>query len=276
MNTEEIKTDPELRKLQLRLSEILEQVDRACRKAGICYYIFYGTLLGAIRHKGFIPWDNDIDIAMPREEYEKFMQMASQILPAYLELKEYRCTKGYPYAFAKVEDCRTTLIEKKIKHLDPHAGIYIDVFPLDGMPRTAFRRYLHLKHVRYYNKLRYFLFRDPCKDNKLHKKLFLKLIRLFYSREGVMKKHQKLMRKYPFGTADYFCEFDGGKATVMRKEILGKPCPVEFDGKSFYGVERVDECLKHLYGDYMQIPPENKRIQHKFYYLDLDKPYKAL
>jgi len=274
MNTEGIKTDPELRKLQIRLAEILQEIDRACRKAGICYYVFYGTLLGAVRHKGFIPWDNDVDIAMPREEYEKFLQIADEILPAYLEVKEYRRTKGYPYAFAKVEDCRTTLIEKKIKHLDQKAGIYVDVFPLDGMPANRFRRYLHLKHVRYYDKLRYFLFRDPDKDNKCYKKLFLHLIRIFYSREKVMRKHQRIMRKYPFAAAGYFCEFDGGKATVMQKRILGKPVPVVFEGQSFFGVERADECLTHLYGDYMQLPPENKRIQHKFYYLDLDKPYK--
>ena len=129
----------DLRTFQLRLLDILTEVDKACQTHHIRYYLVAGTLLGAVRHKGFIPWDDDIDIAMPRPDYERFLRHAHEWLPAPLEVVAPEYTKHYPFAFAKVQDSHTTLLERrKLQYI---GGLCIDIFPLDGLPSGQLKQW---------------------------------------------------------------------------------------------------------------------------------------
>ena len=111
----------DIRALQLKVLDILLAVDKVCREHHLRYYIMAGTLIGAVRHKGFIPWDDDLDIGMPRKDYEIFMEKSKDLLPDYLEAIYWKNDPDYPLSFAKIQDARTTLIERK--HLKYKGGI---------------------------------------------------------------------------------------------------------------------------------------------------------
>ena len=123
----------DIRPLQLRILKILQTIDSVCKEHDLRYYLWAGTMLGAVRHKGFIPWDDDLDIAMPRKDYEILMQHAKEWIPQPYEAKCAEIDPTYSGAFAKVIDSSTTLIERE--HYNYLAGIYSDIFPLDGMPK---------------------------------------------------------------------------------------------------------------------------------------------
>ena len=145
----------EIRPLQLRILEILLAVDKVCREHGLRYYLWAGTLLGAIRHKGFIPWDDDVDICMPRADYDTLMAHAKEWLPAPYEAMSAETNGKYPGSFGKIIDSSTTLIERA--HYAYLSGIYIDVFPIDGVPQSAWRRRLHFARFEFYKRIVYFL-----------------------------------------------------------------------------------------------------------------------
>ncbi len=138
---------------------VLEALDNTCREHHITYGMFAGSLLGAVRHKGFIPWDDDMDILMPRPDYERFIQHSSEWLP---EPYEFVCAENdpnYPLPFGKVQDASTTLIERL--HLSYLGGIYVDVFPLDAVPSGAIRRRLHFWRYGFLRQALYWIHRDP-------------------------------------------------------------------------------------------------------------------
>ena len=111
------------------------KIDKTCQTHGLTYYIWAGTMIGAVRHHGFIPWDDDIDIAMPREDYDRLIAHCREWLPEPLEMICAEDDSSYPLPFAKIQDASTTLIERK--HMDYVGGIYIDVFPIDGVPKLV-------------------------------------------------------------------------------------------------------------------------------------------
>ena len=147
--------------LHQHILQILLSVDRVCREHNIKYYCWAGTMLGAVRHKGFIPWDDDMDICMPRPDYDRFMMHAHEWLPAPLEALCIETSPTYPGGFGKIVDSSTTLIERA--HSDYLAGIYIDVFPIDGIAKNKMAQKLAVARYKALDKLLYFLHRDPYK-----------------------------------------------------------------------------------------------------------------
>ena len=134
-----------------KVLDILLAVDQVCRQHHLRYYIIAGTLLGALRHKGFIPWDDDLDIGMPRKDYDLFMTHAKEWLPEHYEAINGQNDPEYPLSFAKIQDARTTLIERK--HLKYTGGIYIDGFPRDGVPKNKLLQIWHFSRFAVYNKM---------------------------------------------------------------------------------------------------------------------------
>lgn len=130
--------DYDIRPLQLRILKILLAVDKVCKEHGLRYYIMAGTMLGAVRHKGFIPWDDDLDIGMPRADYDLLMSHSKEWLPKPYEAVCAENDPNYPLPFAKIQDADTTLIERM--HLKYLGGIYLDVFPLDGVPQSNLKQ----------------------------------------------------------------------------------------------------------------------------------------
>ncbi|MBP5666945.1 MAG: LicD family protein [Salinivirgaceae bacterium] len=264
--------DYDIRPLQLKILEILQAVDKTCKEHNLRYYLTAGTMLGAIRHKGFIPWDDDADIAMPRPDYEKLIANAKEWMPKQYELICAENDKNYSLPFAKIQDAETTIIEHS--HLRYLGGVYMDVFPLDGLPDNKIVRYFHVRRYKKLRKKLYFTYRDPYRHGHgpacwlplLHRKL--------YTVEGLQQKIRELLLKYNYDNSTLVQDYDDGHKGAIRKEILGTPTPYIFENVELKGYENYDAYLSQKYGDYMTPPDGKHQIQHNFYYLDLEHPYR--
>lgn len=262
----------DIRPLQLRILDILLAVQQVCEKHNLRYYIIAGTLLGAVRHKGFIPWDDDLDIGMPRKDYNLLMQHADEWMPSPFEVVSYETDPDYPLPFAKIQDASTTLIERM--HLRYLGGIYIDVFPLDGMTSNPLKQRLHFARYFFLKKVQYFLYRDPYRHGHGPYSWLPLLCRKMYTLAEVQEKMRRMQSTYDFDSSDLIVDHDDGLKGVMPRSYLGTPTPILFEGKQVMGAENPDAYLSQKYGQYMTIPPGSKQRQHNFHLLDLDTPYK--
>lgn len=261
----------DVRTLQQRILGNLLAVDKVCREHSLHYYIYDGTMLGAVRHKGFIPWDDDLDIAMPREDYETFITYANEWLEEPYEFVSYETDSTYPLPFGKVQDASTTLIERP--HLPYLGGLYIDVFPIDGVPSNALLRRIHLVRYDVLKKMVYMAYRDPYRHGRGPSSWLPLLCRKVIGQQRLQRATRRLLRKYPFSKSEKVCVFDDGFKGVIDKQVLGQPTPVKFEEHEVMGVEHADKYLTHMYGDYMTIPPHDDQKQHGFHYVDFNQAY---
>ena len=263
----------DIRPLQLRILQNLEAIHNVCAEHGLHYYLWAGTMLGAVRHKGFIPWDDDIDIAMPRKDYDLLMRNASKWLPAQYEVVSYETDKeNYPLPFAKLQDAGTTLIERA--HLSYLGGVYIDIFPLDGMCEGKMRQRWHFMKYQWYKKALYFVHRDPYRHGHGVSSWLPLLCRKVYTMQELQEKLRRLQTEYDYDESALVVDHDDGLKGVMLKEILGTPTLVEFEGQQFCGVEQAHAYLSRKYGEYMVIPDGDHQRQHNFHFLDMNLSYK--
>lgn len=258
--------------LHKHILQIMLSVDRVCREHEIRYYCWAGTMLGAVRHHGFIPWDDDMDICMPRPDYNRFMEHAHEWLPQPLEALSIETSATFPGSFGKIVDSSTTLIERG--HSDYLAGIYIDVFPIDGVPASSLMRRIAVTRYKLLDKLLYFLHRDPYKHGRGISSWPILLIQRLFTHEWARKRLRAANTAYDYNKSEYVLDYDDGINGVIAKRILGTPTPVEFEGHELMGVEHADEYLRTKYGDYMVIPPHDNQRQHNFFYLDYNLPYR--
>lgn len=265
--------DYSIRPLQLKVLDILLAVDKICKEHHLHYYLWAGTMLGAVRHQGFIPWDDDLDICMPRKDYDLLINHSAEWLPSPYEMVSTELDNSYPLPFAKIQDASTTLIERF--HLSYLGGIYLDVFPIDGIPSNKLKQRIHFFQYQFYKKVLYFIFRDPYKHGHGVSCWIPLLCRKFFTTKGVQQKLHHLMTQYDFERCDYIVDHDDGLKGVLKKEILGNPTPVLFEEKEVLGVEKFDTYLKQKYGDYLKIPAHGKQRQHNFHYLSLEEPYRT-
>lgn len=264
--------DYDIKHLQNKMLEILTAIDKTCREHNLRYYLIAGTMLGAVRHKGFIPWDDDADICMPHDDYDKLIEHSKEWLPEQYELICAENDKTYPQPFAKIQDAHTTIIEHA--HLRYLGGVYIDVFPLDGMPEKKWKQRLHYLRYKHLCKLLYFTYRDPYRHGKGPSSWLPLLCRKLFTVEGLQKSIRQLLRKYDFDKSKYVLCFDDGLRSIVEKKVYGTPKLYTFEGRSFLGVNDADTLLTHMYGNYMQLPKVENQRQHNFYYLDLELPYR--
>ena len=178
--------------------DILKAFLEVCERLNLKYYLVCGTALGAVKYQGFIPWDDDVDVALPREDYEIFCKKAGELLPKGFFLQTYKTDKAYPAIFAKIRNSNTTFFEKTIEKLPINHGVYIDVFPLDGYPedkKTAKR--LERKKQLYKLMLSSVFESDPSFKVKVLRKIF----RIF----GVHKNTGKIETFFLIQSIDNFC-----------------------------------------------------------------------
>lgn len=236
---------------------ILEHIDKTCRENGIRYFLSYGTLLGAVRHKGFIPWDDDIDICILRPDYEKFMKLASESDTRF-RLLHLSTDKKYYYEFAKVVDSKTQVFNEGLLP-NENEGVWVDIFPIDKVSylrrtqRFLVKVALACRILSVYRKF-------PAKHSRLWHPIWLasKLIgpRFFLHVTDFLSKHGK-----DSGTVGYIAS-NGDAKYCFGSEIFAESVSLPFEDKTFPAPKEYDRYLTCLYGDYMQLPPEDKRVTH--------------
>ena len=254
-----------------RILNILVTVDKVCREHGIRYWLSDGTMLGAVRHGGFIPWDDDADIAMPRPDYERFIKHADEWLPKPFEIQTFEKNENCTSVLLKVIDGSTTLIERW--SLNQLGGVYIDVCPIDGVPAQRWHRRLLIGLMHMMESWIYLRSRDPYKRGHNYTSWLPRLLQATVKNITLQRMKKRIQTTYDYETAPLIADYNTGERSVMKHETMGKPTPIMFEGHELMGVEQPDAYLKCLYGDYMKLPPENKRRIHGFDYVDFDHSY---
>ncbi len=257
----------ELRALQLTELEMLIEVDRICRKCGIKYNIIAGTALGAVRHGGFIPWDDDADIALLRPEYEKFREACkTELDKSRFYFQDHDTTPGYRWGYGKIRRKGTMFVRQNQEHMPYPQGIFIDIFPTDGVPDIKIIQPLHnlicfLFRKAFYSKvgrlsskglsfLVYeFLYLIP--ENKLYN-----TFNSFISLNERLFKNSKRVRNLSFPL------LGGQKEYGYLREWYTKLSKIKFEGYDFPVMKDLDGYLRFKYGDYMTLPSEENRKVH--------------
>lgn len=253
-----------LRKVQLTQLEIAKEIKRVCEENGIRYFLYRGTFLGAVRHQGFIPWDDDMDFGMLREDYEKFRRIAPEKLGESYCFQDWHTDSGYAHPFGKVRKRGTVYVEAKCRRLEEN-GFYVDVYPLDFAPvnqgerKKLARKLLHLYRMKLM-KSGY----TPWMEGErvvLYKRLgYLpyQAVALLTGQKQLIRAYDTLVAAVPESDTVYEQSalpiayyFD----TDWCRELTDYP----FEDTCFPGSRDYDACLSALYGDYMQLPPEGKR-----------------
>ncbi|MGM0123412.1 lipopolysaccharide cholinephosphotransferase [Enterococcus sp. AZ194] len=264
-----------LRKVQLAELAIIDEIVRICNENGITYYISGGTYLGAVRHNGFIPWDDDADIAMPRKQFDRFLEIAQKELQANFELKDYRFDLGYPYYVPKVVDNSVLLLDRSTVD-EKIIPAWVDIFPLDGLPSNAIRAYFH-KKILLFKRYMYNMssFNQIVKVNKKNRPLLEKIFvwigkntNLFnkLNSKKIMDSITRSLKRFPEDKSDTYMNFMGSykfKSILNKKNIYGDGADYSFEGRYFNGPKNYHEYLTQIYGDYMQIPDESEQNKHE-------------
>ncbi len=243
----------QVREVQKLMLDILIQVDKFCRKNNLIYWMDSGTLLGAVRHKGFIPWDDDLDICMPIEDYDRFLETAPAGLPDYLFVQTKKSDKYYKRDFAKVRSNKGKIVEKSDpKNAKFNQGVYIDIFPNMTIKNTKFHKFIH----RFLMKSKIKISEQLLDLNRFQKhfirNFFIKLTRSLHQGWDV-NKDLLVVRSAEF--AEY-------KFVLPIKDLFPLK-EIEFEGHKFFAPKNTDAYLKLLYGDnYMELPPIEKRKTH--------------
>ena len=266
--------------LQQKLLKILDWFHKTCLENDIKYYAIGGTMLGAYRHGGFIPWDDDIDVGMPREDYEKFISLFGdkQIGDYYIETQNSK-NPEYLYCFTKIYDTTTTLTEKtryKLKR-----GIFLDIFPLDGAGNSFEESRKIFASVSKKHKLLLTKSVALKKDKSLVRNASVIIGRLIpnfiINPKKLVWEINALCKKYNYNECEYVGNFFGnwGVREIMPKKFFGAPKIYKFNDIELLGVEDADSFLCEMYGDWKTLPPQNERISHHDHLeFDLNKPYK--
>lgn len=245
------------------LLNILRDVDCFCAENNLVYYLAYGTLLGAVRHKGFIPWDDDIDICMPRPDYERFIKLFPSE-KGRIQVVSHKLDPNYPFYYAKVHDISTVVIENS--NYNYKMGVYIDIFPIDAMPTSKKDQDSYMKKFNFYRdiyNIKSFKFR---KGRKMMKNIILlcsKLITPFFSKKYLTNKLDQISHTYDYSESDLVsiaASID--QRLIFEKKIFSNGIKLKFEDIEASVPLNYHEILKRNYGNYMVLPPEEKRLSH--------------
>lgn len=256
-----------LRELQIAELDGLNFFDDFCRSHGLTYYLCGGCLIGALRNKGFVPWDDDIDVLMPRPDYEQFLRLYKEEKPSErFVLLDADKDKTYGNIFAVIADTDHTLVKEYQKDMDMPHGIPLDIFPIDGLASGKFARY-----IQYMWTMVYSLFRSGVVPKNqggvlsIGSKVLLGIFRGKNVRYKIWRFAEKRMSSYSFETSENVAEFCAGfyfMKKVYPRKIYDGVTEVEFEGRKYFAMKNYDDYLKIPFGNYMELPPEEERVAH--------------
>lgn len=254
------------------LLSMLIEFHKVCEKHHLRYYVVGGTCLGAIRHKGFIPWDDDVDLAMPREDYYKLCEMDLKEFPEWIKPRYYKTTNNSPIHFYRLVNTNTTLIEDAYHNYVE--GAYLDIFPLDGVKKTELNGSLRLKIIWVLHAMimKHCSTKKPVTLSGYVKNVVAKIIPLSL----LHKMIEILMTRFEFDNSDYCINFLGayGLKEIVPTAYFGVPQKYSFEGRILYGPEKGDLYMKKIYGDYLKLPPVEQQVcRHDQYYVNLQLPF---
>ena len=259
----------ELKRIEL---DILQQVHDLCQEQGLRYSLCGGTLLGAVRHKGYIPWDDDIDIFMPRPDYNKLIEYCKTHETPF-QLLCHETNNRYGYLFGKAMSKTAKIIEENSESNGIEMGVYVDIFPLDGLAdtyekskklfnKTRFKRELLVAknwsrffksktHPWYYEPFRFAFF----------------IMSRFVSRGKLIESIQKKYKNFDFDNSKYSATVCGSYRLkeILPTKVYAEYTTIEFEKKEFITIKDYEAYLSSIYGDYMQLPPEEKRCSHHMF-----------
>ena len=259
-----------LRQVQLAQLEILKEVKRVCQKNGIQYFLDSGTLLGAVRHKGFIPWDDDLDVGMLHSDYERFISIAPRELNNDFFLETWDTDSAYPFAFGKVMKKATKYVEDAFDGTNKHNELYIDIFPYYPYPNEPRERDIQARLIARYRNLEYMLsgMKPWVRHNNCVERFFVRLKYFpalikarFLEKKDVNILYTNELKKFAGAVTDFFVPGGISKHVkwVIPVECFSDFIELPFEDDVFMCPKGYDVYLKHAYGDYMTLPPENQR-----------------
>ena len=265
--------------LQRTLLEMMKWFHSFCIENHLRYFVLGGTMLGAARHKGFIPWDDDIDVGLPRKDYMKLNELMSKhdCCPFVIETP-YSKSLDYTFPYSKIYDTRTTLIENRRKKVI--RGVFIDVFPLDGLGNNEEECKSNYEQINRKYNLLLSLVGAVRKGRAWYKNIAVIIARFIphfmIDYKKIMLELDKLCASIDYDSSLWICNDLGAwrLKEAMPKSIMGEPVVYKFEDTEVLGAADYDGYLTHLYGDWRILPPKEKQItHHDFLYLDLTCSY---
>ncbi|WP_028547139.1 LicD family protein [Paenibacillus taiwanensis] len=254
--------DEQLKQLKMEMFSLLIEVDRICEKHNIQYFLSDGTLLGAIRHKGFIPWDDDVDIQMFRSDYERFCEICkSELNNEKFFLQNQQNDKHYNWVFGKLRLKNTSYVRSGQEHLKQKDGICMDIFPIDNISPNKYKQKLSMFICKICRKILWAQVGKKAASTIYSKMLF--------------KALSFIPRRVTIFIFDYFSKLYNKKETpflvchnlvghIYKREWYDQAIIVNFEGHAFRAPERYDDILTSRYGEYMEIPPLDKQHGHSY------------
>lgn len=262
------------KKIQDECKKILMEFVRICKKHKLKYYLIDGSMLGAVRHKGFIPWDDDMDIAMPRPDYEKFCEIAALELPSNMYFVSYEDSLKGDY-LGEIAHLFSRDMKIKMNYFSGErtTNVWIDIMIIYGMPQSKFGQFIHYKH--------YYLYKGLARMGRIQniggrnysflEKTLIKIAQRFdlsklLNTEKLLLKSVQIMKKYPYDTSNYILVLPSeyGKKEMVPKKYYDPPRVTEFEDMKVLIPNKAELVLTGLYGDYMKYPPKEERTsKHK-------------
>lgn len=275
-----------LKEIQKRLVVMLAVFDEYCKKHNLKYFAWGGTMLGAIRHHGFIPWDDDIDVMMPRPDYNRLMDLTTTgFVDGYRIIGPHN-QHNMPLAYMKMEDMNSTIVDN-ILAIDHPSGIFIDIMPMDGVPSDAkdaenmFNQYKKYQKGAVSSSIPYTLKNVISKDKDVKRISMLSYVkslvyRILFSSQYFYNKCEKLAASYDYSTSEYVRIYSSPHFSKhrMKKAWFENTVEADFENIKIKCPADYDAILTLLYKNYMELPPVEKRTtDHHFFFLNLERRY---
>lgn len=267
-----------LKKIHAVLMIIAKEIKRICEKHNIHYFMLAGTQLGSVRHKGFIPWDDDMDLGMLREDYDKFLEICkTELDQEHFYVQNLDSESGFGKFYTRILLKNTYLTYDYIENVTGERGFFVDIFPYDNTPKSKILQKKQCMIMSFALRLIKEKSGYAHKCTTLGGKLQL-LFTNFFSLEFLINLYTREMKRYNNKPTKLINSANSGNGyfkEILKKEWVLNTKPMEFEDITMPGIENYDEYLKYLYGDYMTIPPLEDRVTHEFKEIDFG-PYDTL